>query len=54
LAAKKKVRTTADVLPVIPEHTLTPSEVHQCLKHEVSKNYPPPMMVEWKESILKV
>lgn len=54
LAAKKKIKTARDALPVIPQHALTQSEVHQRLKHEASKNRPPPLTAEWKECILNV
>ncbi|XP_021930622.1 dynein heavy chain 12, axonemal isoform X3 [Zootermopsis nevadensis] len=52
LAAKKKIKTARDALPVVPQHALTQSEVHQRLKHEASKNRPPPLTAEWKECIL--
>jgi hypothetical protein len=54
LSAKNKKRTARDAFPVIPQHTLKKSEVYRRLKHEISKNCPPPRMVQWKKFILKV
>jgi hypothetical protein len=49
-----ELKSVIDMYPKIPQHTLKKYEVHQHLKYEAYKNCPSPMMVQWKNFILKV